>query len=267
MEKKENLSKKIDLLSILKKCLLGIELWSPLCGKCYYNGYYESDKVLEDDDESEIHLVENPENIGKDFVGLLSLCRTGQYYFSKGECVLFPSEDQRDWTKFEIPSEPVNLEELQLEKDKEEERLRLLKEEISSRLPYGVLFDIKEEFISKKYSDCYFKAVSFSSVPGSWEIVCEVREIYDDTKFGELTISLDQINRLILRPLDSMTEQQKKEFSDLFSENFKIGGSELRIITESMSEINRFINWAYKNHLDINNLISKRIGCYYSRVV
>ena len=52
-----------------------------------------------------------------------------------------------------------------------------------------------------------------------------------------------------LRPLSSMTEEQKEEYVDL----------QQRVIYNSKGLINsdvmEYVNWCYKNHIDINNLI------------
>lgn len=76
----------MNLVEILKNCPKGMKLYSPICG--------------------EVELKEVSEYIG--IIG----CKSGNgsmYFYSDGtylkggECVLFPSKEQRDWDKFMIP--------------------------------------------------------------------------------------------------------------------------------------------------------------------
>lgn len=83
---------KLDLVKILKDCPRGIKLYSTVHGEV----------TLED-------VVE----VGTDYPiktdhpwGKAEFARNGKYYNEyDGECVLFPSKDQRDWSKFKIPVE------------------------------------------------------------------------------------------------------------------------------------------------------------------
>lgn len=258
-------SKRVDLLSILKKCPKGIELWSPLCGKCYYDGYSESEKILEDDNESEIYFI-TPKN------SHIEVYRFGQYFFDEKDCcVIFPSENQKDWSKFIIPEvvNSISKEELDQAEKLKKERLSLLKNEISSRLPYGVIFGIKEDFISSKYSECYFKARSISLVPGDYEIICEAINPCENKKLGELTIPLDYIDKLYLWSIDAIISRKStilNEFYKLFGKDFKLDKDRgLVVLTNSIDStiINNVFVWAYKNNVDINSLEKKGIAfCY-----
>ena len=83
---------KLDLVKILKDCPKGIKLYSTVHGEV----------TLED-------VVE----VGTDYPiktdhpwGKAEFVRNGKYYNEyDGECVLFPSKDQRDWSKFKVPVE------------------------------------------------------------------------------------------------------------------------------------------------------------------
>lgn len=82
-------NKNIDLTKILKDCPEGTKLYSPLFGEVYFNG-------IRSDDEYAITITE----------GDLTASSTekGVYYPGKdGECLLFPSKEQKDWSKFSAP--------------------------------------------------------------------------------------------------------------------------------------------------------------------
>lgn len=75
----------MNILEILKKCPIGTKLYSPICGECkLYNihGNRSFDVLV-------------------DFT-TFGFLYDGRYTF-KGECCIFPSKDQRDWSKFQIP--------------------------------------------------------------------------------------------------------------------------------------------------------------------
>lgn len=85
------MNENIDLTKILKDCPKGTKLYSPLVGEV------EFERIL-DDAYSVITLYNN----GR----ALSFTSEGLYYDNAGEeaeCLLFPSKDQRDWSKFTAP--------------------------------------------------------------------------------------------------------------------------------------------------------------------
>ena len=84
------MNEKLNLAEILKDCPKGTKLYSPIFGEV------EFDKI-------DIHS-DHPIRV---------LCKYGNYSFSKdgrifssqdGECMLFKSKDQRDWSKFKVKS-------------------------------------------------------------------------------------------------------------------------------------------------------------------
>lgn len=80
----------LDLVNILKNCPKGIELYSVLHGEVTF------DHVNNIDEYYPIVVKYNDGQIG--------FTRDGKYYIEYGgECILFPSKDQRDWSKFKIP--------------------------------------------------------------------------------------------------------------------------------------------------------------------
>ena len=81
----------LDLVGILKNCPKGTKLYSTIHGEVILN-YVSTD-------------VNYPINvIWRN--GLASFTQDGKCYItSDGECVLFPSKNQRDWGKFKVPVE------------------------------------------------------------------------------------------------------------------------------------------------------------------
>lgn len=83
------MNENINLTKILKDCPKGFELYSPLFGNVKLNSIFDC----------HIGVVDNT-GTGAYFNKL------GQYistYEVLNECVLFPSKDQRDWSKFTAP--------------------------------------------------------------------------------------------------------------------------------------------------------------------
>lgn len=80
----------LDLVDILKNCPRGTKLYSPLCGEV----------TLDSVDEDYMYY---PIKANRD--GLqLTFARDGRFNRKfNGECMLFPSKDQRDWSKFKAP--------------------------------------------------------------------------------------------------------------------------------------------------------------------
>lgn len=87
------MNEKINLVELLKDCPKGTRLYSPLFG--------------------EVELENVLPNSGDTLHPIKILCEERIYSFTekglfdirfpKGECLLFPSKDQRDWSKWECP--------------------------------------------------------------------------------------------------------------------------------------------------------------------
>ena len=80
------MNENIDLTKILKNCPKGFRLYSIVHGEVTFsaieNGRYPI-CVLTDNNNSTAYYSSN-----------------GKIYVTRGECILFPSKDQRDWSKF-----------------------------------------------------------------------------------------------------------------------------------------------------------------------
>lgn len=88
------MNENLNLVEILKDCPKGTKLYSPIYGDVellsVLQNYYGDYPI-------EIKLIDGSIN------GVTTDGRLYEYY--NGECVLFPSRDQRDWSKFK-PNKP-----------------------------------------------------------------------------------------------------------------------------------------------------------------
>lgn len=83
------MNENIDLIKILKNCPIGIKLYLTLCGEV---------KLIKVENNTYPICVENSN--GDRFW----LTQDGKYIFGfDGECILFPSKYQKDWSKFSVP--------------------------------------------------------------------------------------------------------------------------------------------------------------------
>lgn len=90
----------LDLVKILKDCPKGTKLYSTLHGEVIL------DHVSVADVNYPIRVSQRD--------GLASFTHDGKYYTKNdGECVLFPSKDQRDWSKFKVPVKKFDYDTLQ----------------------------------------------------------------------------------------------------------------------------------------------------------
>lgn len=86
------MNENLNLVEILKDCPKGTKLYSPVFGDVEFVRVYQNDSV---DFSIEFKLSDNSIN---------SVTRDGRLYEEfNGECILFPSKDQRDWSKFKAP--------------------------------------------------------------------------------------------------------------------------------------------------------------------
>ena len=86
------MNENIDLTKILKYCPKGWEFYSSVLGEVEFEG------IFYDKNQAYCIVV----RAGK--LGYTSdYTKEGFYLKGKGECTLFPSKDQRDWSKFTAP--------------------------------------------------------------------------------------------------------------------------------------------------------------------
>ena len=82
------MNENLDLTKILEGCPEGTEFYSPICGTVVF-------EHIDQNTEYEIVL--------KNRFAEIYFTKEGRYVVEceEGECLLFPSKDQRDWSKFE----------------------------------------------------------------------------------------------------------------------------------------------------------------------
>ena len=85
------MNENIDLTKILEGCPKGTPFYSNVYGTVYFNNInsYGSDTPIVFN-----CLIDN-------LIYLIYLTKEGKAFKYRGECIVFPSEDQRDWSKFE----------------------------------------------------------------------------------------------------------------------------------------------------------------------
>lgn len=83
------MDKKLNLVEILKDCPKDWELYSPMFGKVKFRNIVQGDYPI---------VVELSDTL---YEGFMADGKLTQKY--DGECMLFPSKTQRDWSKFSAP--------------------------------------------------------------------------------------------------------------------------------------------------------------------
>ena len=87
------MNENLNLLEILKDCPVGTKLYSTIYGEVTFN------KIKEDQGYPITFTINNREDI-------ISVASDGRHLLDfDGDCTLFPSRDQRDWSKFK-PKKP-----------------------------------------------------------------------------------------------------------------------------------------------------------------
>ena len=78
----------INISEILKDCPKGTKLYSPLCGECEF-----------------INIINDVIYVESSLNKTLCFNSLGMFFewYEESECLLFPSKDQRDWSKFQRP--------------------------------------------------------------------------------------------------------------------------------------------------------------------
>ena len=88
-------NKELNLCKILKDCPKGTKLWSPVWGNV---------TLIQINDISLFPIV-----LSADGFNNVSLHSDGRMYGVKeSECILFPSKEQRDWSKFKVQVKRFN---------------------------------------------------------------------------------------------------------------------------------------------------------------
>ena len=83
------MNENIDLTKILDGCPIGTEFYCSMLGEVIFMGI---------DRENPSYPITIKTSFETSF---RRLTKQGKYFVTVGECIIFPSKDQRDWTKFE----------------------------------------------------------------------------------------------------------------------------------------------------------------------
>lgn len=95
------MNENLDLVEILKDCPTGTKLYSAIHGEVEFNRVSDVYK--------DYPIVVNRANND-----VTKYARDGRFDIRhEGECVLFPSKNQRDWSKFKMPVKKFNYDTLQ----------------------------------------------------------------------------------------------------------------------------------------------------------
>ena len=86
------MNENIDLTKILKDCPKGWKFYSSIYGDLLYSRMYLSSSA-----PKKITFIK------PDSISSVDYYQDGKRYLSQGECTLFPSKEQRDWSKFTAP--------------------------------------------------------------------------------------------------------------------------------------------------------------------
>lgn len=92
------MNENLNLVEILKDCPKGTKLYSPIFGDVNF-------QLIDE------YAFTNPISVRTDENYIEHFSADGRYYFqyNGGECVLFPSREQRDWSKFKPKFNPKTL--------------------------------------------------------------------------------------------------------------------------------------------------------------
>lgn len=93
------MEKELNLIEILKGAPMGTKLYSPLFGEC------------------DLHEVRDDEIQVESDMGYFTFHKRGNIYSNRGECLLFPARDNRDWSTFKLEKEVIQVGDYIKEKD------------------------------------------------------------------------------------------------------------------------------------------------------
>lgn len=89
------MNKNMNIAEILKDAPKGTKLWSPMLGDCYFEEYQERESTY----PIRVRFINHHKEI--DYRNFSIYGKAVEV--DSAECVLFPSKENRDWTKFKTP--------------------------------------------------------------------------------------------------------------------------------------------------------------------
>ena len=126
----------------------------------------------------------------------------------------------------------------------QEERMLLIKD-LSARLPYAVTVEHTSGFRGTLHDITVYHV--YDENDNVHDAIC-----YTDFFGDEDDIHIEYFKPYLF-PLSSMTEEQMFDFATVQAENCK--GS-----YPTLSECSAIIDWGYKHHFDVNDLIEKGLA-------
>ena len=101
------MNENIDLTKILKDCPIGWKFYSSVYGEVEFLGisydYVSLNELENTRNFPNIQKQRYPIQLMTDSGEEYCISRRGRYRYGVGECTLFPSKEQRDWSKFTAP--------------------------------------------------------------------------------------------------------------------------------------------------------------------
>ena len=163
------MNENIDLTRILKNCPKGTKFYSSLHGDLLFSSIYISSSA------SKITFIKpDSASIADGTPITVDYYCDGRYYPNQGECTIFPSKDQRDWSKFTAPWYKKE------KKDTERFDPKVLK-----------AFD---KVLARVYNGFWF--ADFVSVPGDDEL-CDIPCLVGSSNFNEVVPYNDETKHLL----------------------------------------------------------------------
>lgn len=165
------MNENIDLTQILKDCPKGWKFYSSIHGDLLFSWIYVSSSAskIMFIHPNETSMIDSTIHITVDYY------RDGRYYPNQGECTIFPSIDQRDWSKFTAPWY------------KKEEK------EKSERFDPKTL-EVFDKVLARVYLGAWF--ADFVSVPGDDEL-CDIPCLVGSSNFNEVIPYNDETKHLL----------------------------------------------------------------------
>ena len=94
------MNENLNLVEILKDCPKGTKFYSSLYGELIYSYTYVSPSGAKF-----VFILPNSNSMFNNIPIKVEYCWNGKYIINMGECTLFPSREERDWSKFK-PKKP-----------------------------------------------------------------------------------------------------------------------------------------------------------------
>ena len=166
------MNENIDLTQILKDCPKGTKFYSSLHGELLFSYIYLSSSA------SKITFIKPDSTSMADGTPItVDYYRDGRYYPNQGECTIFPSKDQRDWSKFTAPW--YNPEKKEKEKPERFDPKTL---------------NVFDKVLVRVYLGAWFG--DFVSVPGDDEL-CDIPSLVGSSNFNEVVPYNDETKHLL----------------------------------------------------------------------